>query len=117
MIRAAMRAHATAPELRPEPAPPSQLSPVARRHITTNGGRLYAWGRRRRRWWLLASKTTIEVAIDEPDGVSFNPPTRIDGIDVHLDLRAERWFAGHPYAVVDLTRRRARFEITDEAAA
>ena len=65
----------------------------------------------------MAPRTTIEVAIDEPDDVSFNPPTRIDGIDVHLDLRAERWFAGHPYAVVDLTRRRARFEITDEAAA
>ena len=117
MILAAMRAHATAPELRPEPAPPSQLSPVARRHITTNGGRLYAWGRRRRRWWLLASKTTIEVAIDEPAGVCFYPPTWFDGIDVHLDLIALSLFAGHPYAVVDLTRRRARFEITDEAAA
>jgi hypothetical protein len=113
MIHAAMRAHATAAEL----PPPSQLSPVARRHITANGGRLFAWERRRRRWWLLASRTTIEVAIDEPDGVSFNPPSRIDGINVHLDPRAERWFAGHPYAVVDLTRRRARFEITDEAAA
>ena len=78
---------------------------------------MYAWGRRRRRWWLLASRTTIAVTIDEPDGVSFNPPTRIDGIDVHLDRRAELWFAGHPYAVVDLTRRRSRFEVTDEAAA
>jgi len=55
--------------------------------------------------------------MEHPGGVSFNPPTRIDGIDVHLDRRAELWFADHPYAVVDLTRRRARFEITDEAAA
>lgn len=117
MIFAAMPAHAIAVELPPEPAPPSQLSPVARRHIAGNGGRLYAWERRRRRWWLVSSSARIEVTMEHPGGVSFNPPTRIDGIDVHLDRRAELWFADHPYAVVDLTRRRARFEITDEAAA
>jgi len=117
MILAAMPAHAIAVELPPEPAPPSQLSPVARRHIAANGGRLYAWERRRRRWWLVSSSARIEIAMEHPGGVSFNPPTRIDGIDVHLDRRAELWFGDHPYAVVDLTRRRARFEITDEAAA
>ena len=117
MIFAAMPAHAIAVELPPEPAPPSQLSPVARRHIAANGGRLYVWEQRRRRWWLVSSSATIEVAMEHPGGVSFNPPTRIDGIDVHLDRRAELWFGDHPYAVVDLTRRRARFEITDEAAA
>lgn len=53
--------------------------------------------------------------MEQPGGVRFNPATRIDGIDVHLDRRAELWFADHPYAVVDVTRRRARFEITDEA--
>ncbi len=111
-----MRAHATAEAL-PEPPPPSQLSPVARRHITAHGGRLYAWERRRRRWWLLATRRSIEIAMDAPDGVSFNPPTRMDGIDVHLDRRAEVWFSDHPYAVVDVTRRRARFAITEEAAA
>jgi hypothetical protein len=117
MIFAAMPAHAIAVELPPEPAPPSQLSPVARRHIAANGGRLYVWERRRRRWWLVSSSARIEIAMEHPGGVSFNPPTRIDGIDVHLDRRAELWFGDHPYAVVDLTRRRARFEITDEAAA
>ena len=55
--------------------------------------------------------------MDAPDGVSFSAPTRIDGIDVHLERRAEVWFSDHPYAVVDVTRRRARFAITDEAAA
>jgi len=116
MIGLAMRAHATVEAPR-EPPPPSQLSPMARRHITVNGGRLYAWERRRRRWWLVSRTGSIEVAMDAPAGVSFDPPTRIDGIDVHLDRRAARWFSDHPYAVVDLTRRRARFEITDEAAA
>lgn len=116
MIASAMRAHATA-EVLSEPPPPSQLSPVARRHITANGGRLYAWERRRRRWWLLTTSRSIEVAMDAPDGVSFSPPTRIDGIDVHLERGAEAWLSDHPYAVVDLTRRRARFAITDEAAA
>ena len=52
--------------------------------------------------------------MDPPDGVTFNPPTRMDGIDVHLDGRAERWLAGHPYAVVDWTRRRSRFAINHE---
>src|SRR6476660_7417239 len=117
MIFAAMPAHAIAVELPPEPAPPAQLSAVARRHIAANGGRLYAWERRRRRWWLVSSSARIEIAMEHPGGVSFNPPTRIDGIDVQLDRRAELWFGDHPYAVVDLTRRRARFEITDEAAA
>jgi hypothetical protein len=98
----------------PEPVPPSQISSVARRHITTNGGRLYAWERRRRRWWLLTTTTRIEIAMDRPDGVTFNPPTRMDGIDVHLDGRTERWLAGHPYAVVNWTARRARFTISGE---
>ncbi len=56
------------------------------------------------------------VALDRPDGVMFNDPTRIDGIDVHLDRKAELWFAAHPYAVVDVTGRRPRFEVTDLAA-
>jgi hypothetical protein len=116
MIAFAMRAHARA-EVLSEPPPPSHLSRVARRHIAANGGRLYAWERRRRRWWLLTTTRRIEVAMDAPDRVTFGPPTRIDGIDVHFERGAEVWLSDHPYAVVDLTRRRARFAITDEAAA
>ena len=97
-----------------EPAPPSQISPVARRHITANGRRLYVWERRRRRWWLLSSTTRIEIALARPDGVTFDLPRRMDGIDVHLDRRTARWFAGHPYAVVDWTPRRSRFAISHE---
>lgn len=98
-----------------EPAPPSHLSALARRHLTANGRRLYAWERRRRRWWLVSSTTNIEIAMDPPVGVSFNPPTRMDGIDVHLDAETEQWLAGHPYAVVDVTGRKARFVITQDA--
>ena len=98
----------------PEPAPPSQLSPVARRHLAANGRRLYVWEQRRRRWWLVSSTTRIAISMDPPAGVAFNPPTRMDGIDVHLDSETQRWFAGHPYAVVDVTGRKARFVITHE---
>jgi hypothetical protein len=108
----AMRATA---DSTPEPAPPSPISPVARRFVTENGRRLFAWSERRRTW-RLTSRRQIKVALDPPDGVMFNAPTRIDGIDVHLDRKAELWFAGHPYAVVDLRGRRPRFEVTDLAA-
>jgi len=110
----ARQATATVDDLLPEPVPPSPISAIARRHITANGRRLYVWEQRRRRWWLLTTKTRIRAAMERPDRVTFNPPTRMDGIDVHLDRRAELWFAGHPYAVVDLTRRRLRFAIADE---
>ena len=98
----------------PEPAPPSQLSPVARRHLAANGRRLYVWEQRRRRWWLVSSTTRIAISMDPPAGVAFNPPTRMDGIDVHLDSETQRWFAGHPYAVVDVTGRKPRFVIAHE---
>jgi hypothetical protein len=102
-------------EALPEPVPPSQLSPTARRHLTAQGRRLYVWERRRRRWWLLSSTTRIEIALERPDGVAFNPPTRMDGIDVHLDTATERWLAQHPYAVVDVTGRRSRLAISDHS--
>ena len=105
----------TTPASQGEPAPPSPLSPLARRFLTRHGRRLYAWTERRRTW-RLTSKRRIMVALDRPDGVMFNDPTRIDGIDVHLDRKAELWFAAHPYAVVDVTGRRPRFEVTDLAA-
>lgn len=111
----AMHLRETTTESRPEPAPPSPLSPVARRFLAENGRRLYAWTERRRTW-RLSSERRIKVALDRPDGVLFNDPTRIDGIDVHLDRKAELWFAAHPYAVVDVTGRRPRFEVTDVAA-
>ena len=106
----------TTPASQGEPAPPSPLSPLARRFLTRHGRRLYAWTERRRTW-RLTSKRRIIVSLDRPDGVMFNDPTRIDGIDVHFERGAEVWLSDHPYAVVDLTRRRARFAITDEAAA
>jgi hypothetical protein len=111
----AMAMRETTSESPEEPAPPSPLSPVARRFLTEHGRRLYAWTERRRTW-RLTSKRRIMVALDRPDGVMFNDPTRIDGIDVHLDRKAELWFAAHPYAVVDVTGRRPRFEVTDLAA-
>lgn len=101
-------------EAPPEPAPPSQLSPDARRHLTANGRRLYVWERRRRRWWLVSSTTKIELATDPPAGLTFDLPTRMDGIDVHLDANTQRWFANHPYAVVDVTGRKPRLVIVQE---
>lgn len=110
-----MELRETTTGLRSEPAPPSPLSPVARRFLAENGRRLYAWTERRRTW-RLSSRRRVKVALDRPDGVLFNDPTRIDGIDVHLDRKAELWFAAHPYAVVDVRGRRPRFEVTDVAA-
>jgi hypothetical protein len=114
IIEPSMSAMPAIVESRQEPAPPSQLSPLVRRHLTANGRRLYVWERRRRRWWLVSSTTRIVIATDPPAGVAFNPPTRMDGIDVHLDPESQRWLAEHPYAVVDVTGRRARFVITHE---
>jgi hypothetical protein len=114
MIGARMSAIQAIADSPPEPAPPSQLSPVARRHITANGRRLYVWEQRRRRWWLLSTTWRIKIAMERPDGVAFNPPTRMDGIDVHLDPGTERWFVRHPYAIVEVTGRRSRFAISHE---
>jgi hypothetical protein len=114
IIERSMSALPATVETPQEPAPPSQVSPLARRHLTANGRRLYVWERRRRRWWLVSSTTKIELATDPPAGVTFNLPTRMDGIDVHLDTGSQRWFAEHPYAVVDVTGRKARLVVTHE---
>jgi hypothetical protein len=62
----------------------------------------------------VSSTTRFKISLAQPDGVTFKPFRRMDGIDVYLDSSMELWLASHRYAVIDWTPRRSRFSIGED---